>query len=90
MNEKFEKYIRLHSKKYLTGFVLTLLFGPLGLFYMNWIAGLILTLFCLFTFYTIIIPIICWLLSMLISFILIYDYNKKLRSKAELDYLSKI
>lgn len=86
MSDKLERYIHLHSKSYLSGFILTLFFGPLGLFYMNWIAGLILTLFCLFTFYTIIIPIICWLLSMLISFILTYSYNKKLRSKAELDY----
>ena len=42
MNDAVEQYVKTHSKSQAVGFILTLLFGPLGLFYSSWVAGLIL------------------------------------------------
>lgn len=84
MEEKVDKYIKLHSKSQFVGFLLTILFGPLGLFYSSWIAALILTLIAIFTFATIVVPVLCWLISILFSFAAVHDFNKKLLAKAEL------
>ena len=42
MNNAVDVYIDTHSKSQLGGFLLTLILGPLGLFYSSWVAALIL------------------------------------------------
>jgi len=84
MKTKVDTYVEMHSKSQLSGFLLTLLFGPLGLFYSSWIAGLILTITAVGLGATIIVPLICWGLSILLSFGFVDDYNNKVKSTAEL------
>lgn len=81
---KINNYINMHSKSQMAGFFLTLLFGPLGLFYTSWVAGLILTITAIGLGATIIVPVIIWVLSMLLSFGFVSDYNDKIKAKAEL------
>ncbi|EWH12069.1 hypothetical protein DS2_00055 [Catenovulum agarivorans DS-2] len=88
MNSKVEQYIKVHSKSYTLGFLLTLFLGPLGLFYCSWIAGLILLAIAVVTASTIIVPIVCWVLSMSISFIAVGKHNDKIKATAELSLVS--
>lgn len=51
------------------GFILTLLLGPLGLFYSSWVAALILCVVAITSAASIIGPIVCWILTMIIGFL---------------------
>lgn len=84
MNNAVNKYIDTHSKSQGLGFVLTLLFGPLGLFYSSWVAALILCVIAIASAFTVIIPIICWIASIIIGFITVEKHNEKVKATAEL------
>jgi hypothetical protein len=84
MNDPVQSYISAHSKSQLSGFFLTLFFGPLGLFYSSWVAALILCVIAIFTAVSIIGPIICWLLAIFISFATVSSHNKKVQATANL------
>jgi hypothetical protein len=86
MNETKAAYIEAHSKSYLVGFFCTLLAGPIGLIYSNWVAGVLLALFFLITS----IPtaflalLVGWPLSIVLSFALVASHNKKVTATANL------
>jgi len=84
MNDAIKNYIKTHSKSQIAGFILTLLFGPLGLFYSNWVAALVLCLIAFFTLSTIVGPIFCWILSIIIGFFTVSKHNKKVSAAAAL------
>ena len=84
MSDAVDTYIRTHSKSSTTGFLLTLFLGPLGLFYSSWIAALILCVIAIFSAATIIGPIICWIIAMIISFSSINSHNEKVEATANL------
>lgn len=48
-----------------TALLLTIFFGPLGLLYVSVAGGLILTLISVFLFWTVIVPIICWIAAVI-------------------------
>ena len=77
-------YISTHSKSQLAGFLLTLLLGPLGLFYSSWVAALILCVIAFSSAATVIGPVICWVLSILISFFAVSSHNDKVVAAANL------
>jgi hypothetical protein len=84
MNDAVAAYIRTHSKSQLAGFFLTLTLGPLGLFYSSWIAALILCVIAIVSATTIIGPVICWVLAILISFVTVSSHNDKVKATANL------
>lgn len=84
MNRAVDAYVKTHSKSHSAGFLLTLFFGPLGLFYSSWVAALILCVIAVLSAATIILPIICWMLAILISFGAVSDHNKRVLSSARL------
>lgn len=81
-------YIKTHSKSTLLGFFLTLLFGPLGLFYSNWVAALILSITAIGLGFTVIIPIVCWILAIILNFFTVHKYNEKVKATAALSATS--
>ena len=84
MNDAVEAYISTHSKSNAIGFFLTLLFGPLGLFYCNWVAALILCVIAVVTAASIIGPVFCWLMAISISFYSVAKHNDKVKAAANL------
>lgn len=68
--------MELLQKSRLVSFLLTILFGPLGLLYSSIAGGLILTLIAVVFHWTIFIPILCWLLAIILGDSLTYRYNK--------------
>ena len=84
VNDAVENYIKVHSKSQILGFVLTVLFGPLGLFYSSWVAALILCLIAIVSFSTIFVPVICWLLAIVIGFLTVRRHNQKVKATAKL------
>nr|WP_319381271.1 hypothetical protein [Thiomicrorhabdus sp.] len=84
MSQAVQNYIDTHSKSQLIGFVLTFLLGPLGLFYSSWVAALILCVIAFSTAFTIFIPVICWLLSILVGFFAVNKHNEKVKAAAQL------
>ncbi|MGM0785635.1 MAG: hypothetical protein ACQEUM_16130 [Pseudomonadota bacterium] len=84
MNDAVERYVETHSKSQFLGFFLTLIFGPLGLFYSSWVAALILCVIAVLSAGSIIGPIICWLLAILISFFAVSKHNDKVKAAAAL------
>lgn len=68
--------MNLNEKSRGTSFILTLLFGPLGLLYASVAAGLILCVIAFLTFYTIVVPVICWVLSIAIGDHLVHRHNQ--------------
>lgn len=48
-----------------TALLLTILFGPLGLLYISIAGGIILTLLAVLLSWTVIVPIICWVASII-------------------------
>jgi len=75
MNDAVDAYISTHSKSQLAGFLLTLILGTVGLFYSSWVAALILCVIAVSSAATIIGPVICWVLAMLISFSAVSKHN---------------
>jgi hypothetical protein len=86
MSAEVENYIKLHSKSQTSGFLLTLLFGPLGLLYSSVIGGVILLVIAVVAAATIIVPVICWLISIVLSFAFISDFNAKIAAEVKLKY----
>lgn len=84
MSDAIQRYIDTHSKSQVLGFILTLILGPLGLFYGSWVAALILCVIAITTASTIMVPIICWILAILISFATVRKHNKKVKAAAAL------
>lgn len=63
------------KKSPLIAFFLALFFGPLGVLYSSVVAAIILGVIAVVTASTIFIPIVCWVLSILISLYCVYDHN---------------
>ena len=55
--------MNLNPKSRLASFLLTLFFGPLGLFYSSAVGALVLMIVAFVTFTSVIGPIVCWLLA---------------------------
>ncbi len=84
MVDAVDNYVKTHSKSTGLGFVLTLLLGPLGLFYSSWVAALILSVIAITSALTVIGPIICWILSIIINFFAVSKHNEKVKAAAAL------
>ena len=84
MSDAIQRYIDTHSKSQVLGFVLTLLLGPLGLLYSSWVAALILCVIAIASAASIIGPIICWMLAILIGFLTVSKHNEKIKAAAAL------
>lgn len=84
MNNYIESYINSHSKSQIIGFLLTLILGPLGLFYSSWVSAVILCAIAITSATSITIYVVCWGLSILLSFIAVSNYNKRVRDTANL------
>jgi len=78
------KHKKRAPKKQLKGILLTLFFGPLGLFYCNWQAAIIISIIVLFTtiiyIFIFFIPLL-WFWSILISIQSVHHYNEWLKNK---------
>lgn len=70
--------MNLQEKSRGTSFILTLLFGPLGLLYASVAGGIVLCIIAFLTFYTIIGPIIVWVLSIAIGDHLVHRHNQSI------------
>ncbi|EHN68011.1 hypothetical protein [Aliivibrio fischeri] len=70
--------MNLNEKSRLVSFLLTLFFGPLGLFYSSIAAALVLCIIAFMSASTIIGPIICWILAMAIGDHCTYKHNKNI------------
>ena len=86
MSDKLDNYISAHSKSQLAGFLLTLFLGPLGLFYSSWVSALILCVIAIASAASIIGPVVCWLLAIIISFFSVNKHNDRVRATAELNH----
>ena len=87
MDDAVQHYIDAHSKDQRLGFVLALFFGPLGLFYGSWVAALILCVITFISAATVIGPVICWILAILINFPAVRMHNEKVKAVAALRVL---
>ena len=72
------EYIKLMKKSREASFLLTLFFGPLGMLYSNVVIGAIMILITLALAWTIVVPIIMWILSMILGDSYVISYNRKL------------
>lgn len=84
MSEAIKNYVAANSKSRVISLILTILFGPLGLLYSSIIGGVILLVVAIFTSATIVVPLICWIIAILIGDSAVVSYNKKMRAQAEL------
>ncbi len=84
MGSNIDKYVSAHSKSQLGGLVITILLGPLGLFYASKGAAIVLCVIAIISATSIIGPIICWVLSILVSVACIAEYNDKVKTTANL------
>ena len=84
MSDAVQRYIDTHSKSQGLGFILTLLFGPLGLFYSSWVAALILCVIAIVSVASIIGPIVCWILAIPIGYAAVSKHNEKVKAVAAL------
>ena len=57
--------MNLRPKSRLTAFLLTFLFGPLGLFYSSVAGGIVLLLVAIASMGTIIGPVLCWITAII-------------------------
>lgn len=71
--------MEIEGKSRLRSFVLTLVLGPIGLFYASERYGIILTVIALVSYKTVIGPILCWIFAIAISDFCIEQYNKGLK-----------
>ncbi len=79
-----QTYTDLMEKSRATSFWLTLFFGPIGVLYSNVVAGVIMIMIALAFSYTIVVPLIVWLLSMLLGDSFTTGYNEQLTAKLKL------
>ncbi|MCG6308974.1 hypothetical protein K6U49_10300 [Vibrio alginolyticus] len=70
--------MNLNEKSRLTSFLLTLFFGPLGLFYSSLAGGIVLLVVAVLSAGTIIGPVICWVLAIAIGDHCTYKHNKNI------------
>ena len=84
MGSDVDKYVSAHSKSQIGGILITILLGPLGLFYASTGAAIVLCVIAFISATTIIGPIICWILSILVSIPCIAKHNDKVKSTANL------
>lgn len=90
-----DDYYSARKKNQILGLVLTFFLGPIGLFYSNWIAALVLLVVYYFVFGSILIGaaltiyFLPWPIFMLISWILISNHNAKALTEAKLLYTSR-
>ena len=76
--------MNLNEKSRLVSFILTLIFGPLGLFYSSVAGALVLTFIAFIAAATIIVPVICWILAICIGDHCTYKHNKNIENIKEL------
>lgn len=84
MDDATENYVRTHSKSQGISFILTLLIGPIGLFYSSWVAALILCVIAIAGAATIIVPILCWIAAIVAGAVTVSSHNDKVRATATL------
>ncbi len=82
--EAASEVIKLQQKSRLTSFILTLLFGPLGLLYSSVIGGIIMIIVAIATAPTGVGPAIAWIISILWGDSATYAHNQKIKKQAEL------
>lgn len=86
-NALVEDYVNAHKKEQAIGFWLTLGLGPIGLFYSSWPIALVLILL-LYSLGPVVGFLwgvfVIWPSSILLSWVVIAFYNRKVRFKAEL------
>lgn len=70
--------MNLNPKSRLVSLVLTVLLGPLGLFYSSVAGGLILCVIAFVSLATVIGPVICWVLAIAIGDHCTYKHNKNI------------
>ena len=70
--------MNLNQKSRLVSLLLTVFFGPLGLFYSSVAAGLVLCIIAFVSFATVIGPVICWILAIAIGDHCTYKHNKNI------------
>lgn len=68
--------MNITEKSRLTSFFLTLLFGPLGLFYSSMAGAIALSILAVASYATIIGPILCWMFAMGIGDHCVVKHNK--------------
>lgn len=68
--------MNLTKKSQATSLVLTILLGPLGVFYGSIVGGLILCVIAVVSAATIVGPIICWILAIFVSDNGVVKHNK--------------
>lgn len=76
--------MNLNEKSRGTSFVLTLLLGPLGLMYSSLAGGIILLIIAIATAATIIGPVICWLLAIVIGDSATHKHNQNIKKLTEM------
>lgn len=70
--------MNLNQKSRLVSLLLTIFFGPLGLFYSSGSAGLVLCIIAFVSFATVIGPVICWILAIAVGDHCTYKHNKNI------------
>ena len=83
-SKKKEIFVQTNQKSRLTSFILTLLFGPLGLLYSSVVGGIIMIVVAITTAPTGIGPVVAWVISIIWGDSATYNYNKKIEKQAEL------
>ena len=74
----------------LYAFILTLLFGPLGLLYSSVIGALLLTIIAFVSFATVVGPVVCWILAVVIGDHCTYKHNKNVENLKTLVSTGKV
>lgn len=72
------------KKSPLLAFFLALFFGPLGVLYSSVVAAIILGVIAVLGAATIIVPIVCWIFSILISLYCVFDHNENVDKTIQL------
>ncbi|MGR5165213.1 hypothetical protein ACPV4X_25315 [Vibrio owensii] len=76
--------MNLNPKSRLTSFLLTLFFGPLGLFYSSVAGALVLVIVAVATAGSVIGPVVCWVLAIAIGDHCTHKHNKNIDNIKEL------
>ena len=76
--------MNLNRKSRFVSFILTLLLGPLGLMYSSFVAGAVLIIIAIATAPTLIGPVVCWVLSVLIGDSATYKHNRNIEKFEDL------
>jgi hypothetical protein len=70
--------MNLNKKSRLVSLILTLLLGPLGLMYSSVIGGLILLVIAILSAPTLVGPLVCWFLAVVIGDSATHKHNKSI------------